>query len=76
MAELVLREARTVPVEVERVVFLVSSPVLLPGLIKSKRDPVEVLPESVVVSQSADCLILTPMLRLCEGEGVVRKTPT
>ena len=48
MAELVLREGRTVAVEVERVVSLASSPVLLPGLIKSKRDPVEVLPDSVV----------------------------
>ena len=70
--------ARTVAVEDERVVFLIRSSVLpvVPGLIKSKRDPVEVLPDSVVVSPARCCMFLTPMLRLLEGEGVVMETVT
>ena len=47
---------RTVAVEDERGVFLTRSCVLPepPGLIKSKRDPVEVLPDSVVGSTVGD----------------------
>ena len=57
-----------VGVEVAPVVLSAGPCVLpaAPGLIRSKRDPVEVLPDSVVVSLSPveSCLSVTPMLRL------------